>query len=126
MKNEKWQMTNPNDQLPATSSQLPTASNQIESELKQAREAQAAGNAGRARVCARRAAGMAIREWSGKSGDALKQLGRLQMDNAAPENVREAAQRLSTKVQVDHTLPFESDPIEDARVIITYLRKNYS
>jgi hypothetical protein len=97
---------------------------QIESELQQACEAQAAGKAGLARVCARRAAGMAIREWSGKMGDAMKQLRLLQMATGLPENIREAARRLSTKVQLDHTLPFESDPIEDARKIIEYVRKN--
>lgn len=94
---------------------------QIESELQQAREAQLTGNPGLARVCARRAAGIAIRKWLGQAGDAMKQLGRLQADQRMPENVREAARRLSTKVQLDHTLPFESDPIEDARVIIEYV-----
>jgi len=98
------------------------ADQQIEAELTQARRAVAAGQAGQARVCARRAAALAIREWSGQSGDAMKQLGRLQMEQTVPENVREAARRLSTKVQLDHTLPFESDPIEDARVIIEYLK----
>jgi uncharacterized protein (UPF0147 family) len=95
----------------------------IESELQHAAEAQAAGNAGLARVCARRAAGMAIREWSGKMGDALKQLGNLERDNSLPENIREAARRLSTKVQLDHTLPFKSDPIEEARMVIEYVEQ---
>ncbi len=98
----------------------------IESELQRAKEAQAAGNAGLARVCARRAAGMAIREWSGQVGDAMKQLGKLQRDNRVPENLREAARRLSTKVQLDHTLPFEADLIEDARLIIEYLKQKSS
>jgi len=95
---------------------------QIESELKRAEAAQAAGNAGLARVCARRAAGIALRGWSGQVGDAMKQLGKLQQDHRMPENIREAARRLSTKVQLDHTLPFKSDLIEEARMIIEYLQ----
>jgi len=99
---------------------------EIETELAQAQKAREAGNEGQARVCARRAAGIAIREWykrrlgSGWHGDALKQLQRLQTDALAPENVRAAAQRLTTKVDFDHTLPFENDPIEDARRIIEF------
>ena len=99
---------------------------EIETELAQARKAREAGNEGQARVCARRAAGIAIREWykrrigSGWSGDALKQLQRLQEDRLVPEAIRAAARRLTTKVDLDHKLPFEDDPIEDARRIIEF------
>ncbi|MBM2849365.1 MAG: hypothetical protein HW418_2307 [Anaerolineales bacterium] len=50
----------------------------VERELAQAHKARAAGNEGQARVCARRAAGIALREWykrrlgSGWHGDAVK------------------------------------------------------
>ena len=99
----------------------------IEAELAQAQKAREAGNEGQARVCARRAAGIAIREWyrrrlgTGWHGDALKQLQRLQADALAPENVREAARRLTIRVDFDHTLPFEADPIEDARGIVEFV-----
>lgn len=102
----------------------------IEIELARAQTARQNGNLGRARVCARRAAGIAIREWyqrragSGWQGDALKQLQRLQADRLAPENVRAAARRLTTVVDLDHRLPFEDDPIEDARLIISRLAKD--
>jgi hypothetical protein len=101
----------------------------VERELAQAHKARAAGNEGQARVCARRAAGIAIREWykrrlgSSWHGDAVKQLQRLQADALAPEKVREAARRLTTRVDFDHTLPFEDDPLEDARLIISSLTK---
>jgi hypothetical protein len=95
----------------------------IAAELAQAQIARASGNEGRARVCARRAAGAAIREWDGRRGDALKQLGRLRSDGLAPENVRAAARRLTAKVDEDHTLPFAEEPLEDARLIIRLLRK---
>jgi hypothetical protein len=99
----------------------------VEKELAQAHKARAMGNEGQARVCARRAAGIAIREWyrrrlgTGWHGDALKQLQRLQADALAPENVREAARRLTTRVDFDHTLPFEDDPLEDARGIVEFV-----
>jgi hypothetical protein len=102
---------------------------EIEQELAQAHKAREAGHEGRARVCARRAAALAIREWyrrrlgAGWHGDAMKQLQRLQADALAPENVREAARRLTTRVDFDHTLPFESDLIADARLIISSLTK---
>jgi len=96
----------------------------IQQELAAARQARQAGNPGRARVCARRAAGLAIRAWyqaregPGWGGDAMKQLKRLAADPAAVTPARAAAQRLLTKVDFDHKLPFDEDPLDDARVII--------
>ena len=105
----------------------------IEAELTYAQAAMQAGNIGQARVCARRAAGMAVREWyrrrKGKGdsaywgGDALKQLQRLEADGLALERIRTAARRLTTKVDFDHNLPFDTNPIEDARLIIEYVRQ---
>ena len=94
---------------------------QIEAELVQARAAQRQGSLGQARVCARRAAALAIRAWSGQSGDALKQLRLLEADLVQPESVRSAARRLATKVDYNHQLPFDNDPIEDARIIVAHL-----
>ena len=99
----------------------------IEAELALGRGS-AAGNPGRARVCARRAAGWAIEAWyqaregPGWRGDAMKQLARLHADEAAPEALRAAAERLSTKVDQDHRLPFENDALEDAGTIISWLK----
>jgi HEPN domain-containing protein len=99
----------------------------LERELARAEQARAAGQIGQARVCARRAAGLAIRayyrrrEGVGWGGDALTQLRRLQRDAAVPEPVRAAAARLTTKVNFDHSLPFTEDPIEDARGIIGFV-----
>lgn len=99
----------------------------IAEELNAARLAQQSANPGRARVCARRAAGWAVRAWyqaqdgPGWTGDALKQLRRLSGDAAAPAPVRQAAERLLTKVDLDHKLPFEDDPVEDAARIIAHV-----
>lgn len=93
----------------------------ITQELEQARRAQTAGNPGRARVCARRAAGWTLRAISGISGDAIKQLKWLRDQASAPEAVRAAAARLTTKVGHDHALPFPDDPIVDAQTIIAFV-----
>src|SRR5713226_4268553 len=98
----------------------------INSELALGR-ASAASSPGRARVCARRAAGWAIQAWyqeregAGWSGDAMKQLNRLRADPAVPEALRGAAERLSTRVDREHRLPFNHDPIEDAVLIIEWV-----
>jgi len=100
----------------------------VEAELAQAKKARREGNAGQARVCARRAAGRAIREFyrkregAGWGGDAMKQLQRLRDDASIPEAVRRAAERLTTKVDFEHKLPFDEDPIEDARTIVEFAR----
>ena len=99
--------------------------NRIAAELALGRAA-AAGNPGKARVCARRAAGWAIEAWyqvregPGWSGDAMKQLNRLWADPAVPEAVREAAERLSTKVDREHRLPFREEALDDAGVIVEW------
>jgi hypothetical protein len=104
---------------------MPDLRSRIETELTLGR-ASAASNPGRARVCARRAAGWAIQAWyqgregPGWSGDAMKQLNRLRADPAAPDAPRRAAERLSTKVDREHRLPFDHDPIDDASVIIEW------
>jgi len=100
----------------------------IAAELERGRAAQAAGQAGRARVCARRAAGLAIKAWYQAragglwGGDALTQLRRLQAEAAVPDGVRAAAGRLTTTVDGDHALPFADDPLVDAGLIIDYVQ----
>jgi len=100
----------------------------ISSEIAAGRLAQQSGNPGRARVCARRAAGLGIKAWYQQRGrpawhgDALRQLRRLQSEPAVPAEVRAAAARLTTKVDFDHQLPFDNDPLADAELILTYVR----
>ena len=97
--------------------------------MEAGRRAQAAGHAGRARVCARRAAGLGIKAWYQRhgaeawTGDAMKQLQGLQAEPGAPAEVRAAAQRLTTRVDFDHQLPFDDDPLADAEIILSYVRQ---
>jgi hypothetical protein len=93
-------------------------------ELARAEAARRAGNEGMARVCARRAAGMALRlrHASGGEGnrDALVLLRDVAGEEGAPEGVRRAAERLIARVRADFTPAHPHDPIEDARTIIRH------
>ena len=99
----------------------------IRAEMERAHEARADGNEGQARVCARRAAGWAVgvfgRERLGEESrwHAYHNLIWLQSQEKISVDVREAAIRLTTRVNVDHTHPHAEDPLEDARMIITEL-----
>ncbi|HLB65571.1 MAG TPA: hypothetical protein VJJ46_12085 [Anaerolineales bacterium] len=94
-------------------------------EMAMADEARAAGREGRARVCARRAAGMAALHHLEQAGapprsrsalDALRRLAELE-DLPAP--LRGAASRLTTRVTEVHDLPHTQDPLADARMVIS-------
>jgi hypothetical protein len=101
---------------------------QIEKELAMARAALQAGNEGKARVCARRAAGQAITWMLSKfsrdnwGDDAMSQLTHLRDDASFPTEVREAAVRLTTKISQQFDYPFTNDPLADAEVIIKHIR----
>ena len=97
---------------------------QAERELNAASAARTGGNAGKMRVCARRAAGAAI-TWlllrhpcPGWGTDAVTQLLHLQNDPGFSQEARDAAKRLTLRISADFTYPSSGDPIEDARAII--------
>ena len=100
----------------------------IEEELHQASHWRTEGNEGRARVCARRAAGWAVGNYRRRSShtdvddDAYKQLIWLRDQTDLDQQLREAADRLCTKVREDFELPHNEDPLEDAHLIIDGLR----
>ena len=99
----------------------------IEQELAAAQAAQQNGNHGKARVCARRAVARATEAWLARlpsprwRGDAMAHLRQIQQDESFPLPIRQAAERLSTPVTRQHTTPFTTDPIADARLIIAHL-----
>ncbi len=95
----------------------------IEAELAYARAARKQGKEGRARVCARRAAGWAIsaRYSHARPLGALAQLRWLEKNDEAPEQLRSAAGRLTEQVTEDHELPHSEDPLQDAEFIVAEL-----
>ena len=99
---------------------------QLMAELAMAEESLRAGNAGRARTCARRAVGLAVTEWQRRDprvsygADFLRQLQGIAAGETIPKTVRTAAMRLQAKLGTD----FQSssmDPVEDAMIVIRYL-----
>jgi hypothetical protein len=99
----------------------------IEKELSTASQAASTGNDGMMRVCARRAAGIAIVHWLEHNPrpdwgtDAMNRLRNLQLEGSIPHAVREAAGRLTAKVSEDFTYSSTSNPIHDAKLIIDYM-----
>jgi mycoredoxin len=109
-----------------------TLRDQVDAEILLAMTARQEGLEGRARVCARRAAGLAAREyllrqdpgnWSGderrieswSAYDSLKVFADLP---GLSEGVRQAAMNLITPVDEEFNLPEGTDLIEDARLVI--------
>jgi hypothetical protein len=100
---------------------------QIQKEFQMAEDARQAGLEGLARVCARRAAGIAVREFLTSRGiqirtsnahDLLQLLADLP---SAPEQTREIARHLTQKVDFQFQLPPDLDLIAEARTLITIL-----
>jgi hypothetical protein len=93
-------------------------------ERQQAEQARLAGNEGRARVHARRAAGWAIGVSARRKGEdpgtpnAYRLLEWFANDPAMAESLRAAAKRLTVHITPDHELPHEDDPLRDADRII--------
>lgn len=88
-------------------------------------------NEDKARVCTRRAVGLEVQDWlerfpeNGWRGDALYHLRQIQQHETFPLLIRQAVMRLSTKITQRDTVPFSSDPIADARLIIDHLISTY-
>jgi hypothetical protein len=101
----------------------------IKFELDQAYLFRARGNEGRARVCARRAAGWAVAAFrQQRSGvethlNAYHQLRWFRKFEEMPIELRNAADRLTKHVTPSHELPHRQDPLEDAEMIVHALLK---
>lgn len=97
------------------------AKQKIELELARGDAARQAGFVGRARVCARRAAGAAIREYLELKGIPAPGPGVMDLLQAAseltgfPEGSSQTIQRLLMRVDEDFSLPDQIDLLADAR-----------
>ncbi len=100
---------------------------QIEKELQFAEAARAGGNEGRARVCARRAVGAALRDVIRRAGvrdippSALDLLRHTSSLPGLSERSRLAVERLVQKVDEGFNLPPGWDLIAEARTVIAEL-----
>lgn len=100
---------------------------QIQEELLLAKQSRKEGNEGRARVCARRAAGAAVGSYLTRQGVAnntdnaylsLQTLGRM---GNFPDRIQIAIDRLIQRVDENYQLPPEIDLIHEAGILIQFL-----
>ena len=105
---------------------------QVQGELLLAKQSRKEGNEGRARVCARRAAGTAAQLFLDrhkkivKSENTFQSLKTLKNTEELPERVQLAVSRLIQRVNEDHQLPPEIDLIHEARLVIQFLEPDNS
>jgi HEPN domain-containing protein len=94
---------------------------EIEAEFEKAEEARARGNEGQARVCARRAAGIAIREYFLRQGihppspSAYELLNLVKEDSRLSPDLKRAAEHLTLRVTEEFKLPVNVDLIAEAK-----------
>jgi hypothetical protein len=96
-------------------------------EFERAVQARAKKNEGQARVCARRAAGVAIRESLTRRGvrsiskSAYDLLNQLKADPQLPADMGVIVDHLTLRVTEEFKLPVEADLIADARSLCRWL-----
>lgn len=99
----------------------------LQREFEMAAAARARGNEGQARVCARRAAGIALREYFSRRGiaarspgayDLLQEFTRLE---DVPSDLREIAAHLTLRVTEEFKLPLDVDLVQEARTLCEWL-----
>lgn len=93
---------------------------QFQVELNRAKSARAEGNEGKARVCARRAAGILIGEFFRRQGmiqtglSAYDRLKTLKQQPGISDEIREAVSHFLVRITPEYELPVEADLIADA------------
>ena len=101
----------------------------IQAEFSRAEQARAKGNEGQARVCARRAAGIAIREYLTRKGvtpssaSAVDLLNLLKADPLLSPDLKLIVDHLTLRVTEEFKLPVDADLIAEARRLCDQLLK---
>ena len=104
---------------------------QIHSEFDKAEQARARGNEGQARVCARRAAGIAVREYFKlrkqpiQTPSAYDLLNFLIEDPSISTELRQCAKYLTLRVNEEFNLPIDVDLIFEAKKLCRGLLPGY-
>ena len=99
----------------------------LHAEFLHAEAARARGNEGQARVCARRAAGLAIREYLARRGkrppssSAYDLLSLLKTDPELSPQLQQTVEHLTMRVTEDFKLPVQADLLAEARTLCTAL-----
>lgn len=99
----------------------------IAMELRLAEDARKKGQEGRARVCSRRALGIAIGEYLDRMGiarpgpSAIERINLLLTIDEISEQGKEISRHMLIKVAEDHSIPSHIDLIAESRTLITEL-----
>jgi HEPN domain-containing protein len=102
---------------------------EIQAEFERAEQARVRGNEGQARVCARRAAGIAIREYLTRRGihppsvSAYDLLNLIKDDPHLSADLKRIADHLTLRVTEEFKLPVNADLVAEARKFCTELLK---
>ena len=94
----------------------------IKAEFERAEQARRRGNEGQARVCARRAAGIAIREYLTRRGirppsaSAYDLLNLLKDDSSLSPNLKLIVDHLTLRVTEEFKLPIDADLVAEAKI----------
>jgi len=102
---------------------------EIQAEFERAAGARSRGNEGQARVCARRAAGIAAREYFALQGKIIRTpsaydlLNRLAEEQSISGELRQSARYLTLRVNEDFKLPVNVDLVAEARKFCDELLK---
>lgn len=106
-----------------------TTQQQIQNEFQRAEKARANKNEGQARVCARRAAGLAIRDFLTRTGtppsslSAVDLLNLIKDDTRLTPDLRLIVDHLTLRVTEEFKLPVEADLVAEARTLCEALAK---
>lgn len=94
---------------------------EIRAEFEKASQARQRNNEGQARVCARRAAGIAVREYLSRRGirpvstSAYDLLNLVKEDPLLPPDLKPIAEHLTLRVTEEFKLPIDVDLVAEAR-----------
>lgn len=108
---------------------MTTPREQIEKEFELASQARERGNEGQARVCARRAAGIAVRDYlthrgiHPRSASAYDLLNLLKDDPLLSPDLKLIADHLTLRVTEEFKLPVDADLVTEARKLCDELLK---
>lgn len=109
---------------------MPNPSDEIILEFERAAQARANSNEGQARVCARRAAGIAIRDYYTRNGLPLPSrsahdlLNLIKEQTLLPPDLKLVAAHLTLRVSEDFKLPLDADLIAESKALCDWLLKH--
>ena len=108
---------------------MSTVLEEIKKEFEHAQQARANHNEGRARVCARRAAGIAIRDYLTRKGKQVPSQSAYDLLNLIKEepllsaDLKLVANHLTLRVTEEFKLPIDTDLVAESRLLCDWLLK---